>query len=125
MLAELAPGIRIFRDVERLHTGHDYRIALDRAVRRSERFVPLLTPSYVLSKACQDEFNAAWSIREQHELALFFPLALKQASLNDPRMAYLQCEDCMEADLQKLRSSCQNLVRSLGLAAAEATVAAG
>ena len=67
-----APGIRIFRDVLELVTGSDYRVQLDRAVRESRRFLPLLTPEYVLSKACQDEFNAAWSIQQRHDPAFFW-----------------------------------------------------
>lgn len=112
-LRGLHPDVRIFRDTAELRAGHDYRVQLDRAVRRSRRFLPLLTPSYVTSPACQDEFNAAWSIRQRHDPDFFFPLFVSGTKLTDPRMGYLQYEDCTEGDLKKIEEACEKLVEGL------------
>jgi hypothetical protein len=114
ILGGIAPGVRVFRDIRSLNTGKDYRVQLDRAVRSARRFVPLLTAEYVASKACQDEFNAAWFIRERMDPDLFFPIIAHDTTLEDPRMSRLQYDDCREADHGKLRESCQKLAASLG-----------
>jgi O-acetyl-ADP-ribose deacetylase (regulator of RNase III) len=113
MLRRLQPDLRIFRDTAELRAGHDYRVQLDRAVRGSRRFLPLLTPAYVTSIACQDEFNAAWSIRQRHDPDFFFPLFVYGTELTDPRMSYLHYEDCTDADLAKIDAACGRLVERL------------
>jgi ADP-ribosyl-[dinitrogen reductase] hydrolase len=112
-LRSLYPDIRVFRDIWELRTGKDFRVQLDQALRKSHRFLALLTPEYVSSNACKDEFNAAWSIREWHDPEFMLPLFVRSADLDDPRVKYLQYDDCREDDGAKIDDALRGLVRSL------------
>jgi len=107
------PQIRVFQDVSSLNPGIDYRVQLDRAVRASKRFVPLFTEDYLRSKSCQDEFNAAWSIRERHDPHLLFPIFVRGDRPSDPRMAYVQYEDCRDSDVEKINMACRKITYAL------------
>lgn len=116
-LVELHSGIRIFRDRTSLLTGKDYRAQLDRAIRSCRRFVPLLNAEYIRSPACQDEFNAAWSIRQRSDPDLFFPLLIDTTESEDSRITHLQYKDCCRVDTSKLEVACRELLAELGLSA--------
>jgi hypothetical protein len=113
-----APDVKIFRDTDSLHMGRDYRVQLDEAVRQSRRFLPLLTPEYVNSAACKDEFNAAWSIRDRLDHDFLWPVFARDTALDDPRISKIQFEDCREGDRVKIDRTCRKLAESLGLAPA-------
>jgi hypothetical protein len=115
-LRELAPSLRIFRDTRELRVGLDYRVQRDRALRGSRKFVPVLTREYVVSNPCQDEFNAAWNIRDQIDPKLFFPLFVRTIENPEPRIGKLHYHDCTEENPEKLRNACALLVSELGAA---------
>jgi len=107
------PSLVVFRDTKSLRTGRDYRVQLDSAIRTSHRFLPLLSPDYVASKGCQDEFNSAWCIRDRDAPDLFFPVRINEGTLGDIRMEKLHYQSCMPPERQTIERVARLLISEL------------
>lgn len=59
-LLDARSGLRIFVDRQELDVGMAWQPTLFESLEKSRKVVALLSPDYVKSKACQEEFNIAW-----------------------------------------------------------------
>lgn len=111
-LQELRPGIRIFVDHEELNAGAAWQIQIFESLERSRKVVAVLTPDYLTSKACKEEFSIAWIHGNQIGQPLLFPVFALSADLPS-YMAYWQYADAREADAPKLREAALHVVEML------------
>ncbi|MDO5512699.1 toll/interleukin-1 receptor domain-containing protein [Corynebacterium sp.] len=58
-------AFRIYRDKEDLKLGNDWQESLDRAVAGSIAFLPVISPSYLQSENCRQEFNQFQEVLRQ------------------------------------------------------------
>lgn len=128
-LLEAKPDIRLFRDLESLRGGRDYRVQLDDALRRTQRVVVLYSPEYLASTPCQDEFNTAWALHKRGHDGLLAPLFVRRKSVDraveitsqldhDRRRVTLHWAKCYEGDEAAIRRECARVVAQLAPAAA-------
>jgi hypothetical protein len=111
---ELRPDLRVFRDRESLRVGADIMGQLDRAIRSTQRFVPLYSEAYLASNACADEFNSAWNIRQgARRDDLLFPIALGRIEQLDPRMAKTLYRDCGASGTHTIHRAAEELFETL------------
>src|SRR4051794_15578743 len=68
------PGVRLFFDQATLDPGAAWQQTIYEAIDASRYFLALLSPGYLRSKVCQEEFNIALARRRNTGAELLFPL---------------------------------------------------
>ena len=106
------PDIRIFLDRKDLNTGMAWQRELYKALDDCCKVVTLYSQPYLESEVCQEELHIAiFRDRESNEQVLF-PIYLYDAALP----TYLQLKqytDCRNANREKLKEACAQIVASL------------
>lgn len=105
-------GIRLFVDRDNLRTGAVWQHQLFMALDSCQKVVALLSPAYVASDFCVEEFNIAMLRGRSEELKILYPVYLYSAELPTYIRAR-QWSDCREGDTIKLEVTCRNLVSEL------------
>ena len=107
-LLKISPTLRLFRDVTSLRVGgiwqHELYVALD----ASKHVVTLLSPHYVASQFCLEEYNIVVLRDRQDRSNALFPVLLETATLPS-YMQLRQHVDCRPRDRAKLTNMCQTL----------------
>jgi hypothetical protein len=115
LLAELRsirPNIQVFMDREDLRTGSHWLTEIFESLERARKVAVLLSPSYLASKACQDEFNVAWIETNRTNRRLIHPLFIYDTAL-PAHFRLFQYDNCREGDLAKVRAAAERLVQAL------------
>jgi hypothetical protein len=112
------PGIRLFVDRHELSPGAAWQIQIFESLDRCRKVVTLLSPEYVRSKACAEEFNMAWIRARNFDQDLLFPIYVASADL-PTYMLFKQYVDCRDDDGSKLEAAARRLVASLTSAVSE------
>src|SRR5262249_22709749 len=105
-------GIRLFVDRDNLRTGAVWQHQLFMALDSCQKVVALLSPEYVASDFCVEEFNIAMLRGRSEGLEILYPVYLYSAMLPTYIRAR-QWSDCREGDTLKLEVTCRNLVSEL------------
>ncbi len=106
------PKIRVFIDQQELTIGAAWQVQLFESLSRSRKVVALLTPDYVASKACQEEFNIAWIRARRTGEQVLLPVYGYTASLPD-WMRFWQYADCREGDGTRMAAVADQIEASL------------
>jgi len=106
------PGLRLFFDRKSLKTGSAWQPEIFESLDHCHRVVAMLSPSYLASRVCKEEFNIAWVRGREADEDVLFPLYLLTAAL-PTYMKYRQYADCRELDLVKLAGAAAELVALL------------
>lgn len=110
------PDIRIFVDRNELDVGCAWQPAIFESLDRCCKVVALLSPDYLASKVCTEEFNIAWIRGRETDQDIIFPVYLYTAEL-PTYMKYRNFIDCREGSRTKLAEASRRLVAVLGAAA--------
>ncbi len=105
-------GIRLFVDRENLRTGGVWQHQLFMALDSCYKVVTLLSPEYVASDFCLEEFNIAMLRGRSEGLGILYPVYLYSAALPTYIRAR-QWSDCREGNTTKIAATCRNLVSEL------------
>jgi hypothetical protein len=100
-LREAMPGARVFLDRLEIDTGESWQGRIFASIDRCRRVLALLSPAYVHSKICQEEFNLAWRRGENIGRPLLYPVYLHSAEL-PTLMTLPNFIDCREGRLDRL-----------------------
>lgn len=111
-LREIRPNLRVFIDREDLSVGVAWLSAIFANLERARKVAVLLSPSYLASKACKDEFNAAWIEGNRTDRQIIHPIYAFDTSL-PAHMLLFQYDDCRQGDPVKLRAAAERLVATL------------
>ncbi len=101
---------RIFVDELALNPGESWQQAIYDVLDASARIIPLISPDYLESKVCKEEFNIALFRARESDANVLFPIYLRTAAL-PTYMKMINYSDCREADVEKLRIACANVWR--------------
>jgi TIR domain len=112
-LQHLRPGLRVFFDRMTLDVGSAWQQEVYEAIDASRRFLSLLSPSYVESKICVEEFNIALHRRRDIGEEIVFPVYVYSADLPTYMRALVNYEDCREGDAGRMRAACEKLMPNL------------
>ncbi len=108
-LRKAQPQARFFIDRLVLKPGATWHQEIVEALDACRVVVPLLTPSYVASRICKQEYGIAY-FRDVHEEGrLLRPLLLAETHL-PPHMKQHQYEDCRERDRNRIEDACRRLL---------------
>jgi len=105
-------GIRIFLDRDDLRTGGIWQHRLFTAIDTCKKMVALLSPEYISSTFCIDEFNIAMIRGREEVREILYPIYLYSAAL-PTYIRSRQWSDCREGNAVKLVDTCRYLVREL------------
>ena len=101
-LRESNRAARIFVDELELNPGKSWQQAIYDILDASARIVTLISPDYLQSKVCKEEFNIALFRNRESDANILFPIYLKTTVL-PTYMKMVNYADCREADAEKLR----------------------
>jgi hypothetical protein len=111
-LRALNPNLRLFIDRNVINVGSAWQSSLFENLDRCNLIVALLSPEYLQSKVCKEEFNIAWMRSREAANEVLFPIFLYTAGL-PTYMKFRQHLDCREGDQAKLRMAAQMIVDTL------------
>lgn len=105
-------ALRIFLDRKDIDIGSPWQPQIFESLDRCRKVVALLSPGYLKSKVCKEEFNIAWVRSRETEHEILFPVYLFSTNL-PTYMKYRSYFDCREGDEDRLRSACDKLLLAL------------
>ena len=111
-LRRLRPEIRIFVDRKNLDVGCAWQIEIFESLDKCRKIVAMLSPEYIASKVCKEEFNIAWLRGREADDDIIFPLYLYSAPL-PTYMKYKNFLDCREGDAQRIEEASRRLLETL------------
>jgi hypothetical protein len=111
-LRECRPGIRIFLDRKEIDIGSAWQPEIFESLDRCRKVVALLSPDYLGSKVCKEEFNIAWIRSREMEEDVIFPLYLYTTAL-PTYMKYRNYFDCREGDRSKIAEASKKILAAL------------
>lgn len=111
-LMRLRPQTRIFLDKKELEAGVAWQIELYEALDDCRQVIALLSPDYLLSKVCKEEYHIALMRHRQNNGGVLVPIYLHEAKLPTYMRLY-QFHDCREANRDCLTRVCEQLIAAL------------
>lgn len=108
-LRAIKPDVRIFYDRQELDSGAAWQQEIYAALDNCNRVIALLSPTYVLSKVCNEEYNIALLRQRESGRDVLIPLYVASAPLPS-YMKLTQFTDCRERDLDKLKQAAHQLL---------------
>jgi len=104
--------LRVFLDRLELKPGMSWQQHIFEALDDSRRVVSVLSPDYLASKVCKEEFNIAMVRHRESSEEILTPLYLRSANL-PTYMRLLQYVDSREADRSKIEQAAQVILDRL------------
>ncbi len=111
-LREFRPGIKIFVDRKEIDIGSAWQPEVFETLDRCRKVVAMLSPNYLGSKVCKEEFNIAWIRGRETDEDVIFPVYLYTAPL-PTYMKYRNYFDCREGDKAKIAEASKRLLATL------------
>lgn len=108
-LKTLRPGIALFQDKMSIKIGQSWQEEIDQAIEKCQKMIPLLSPSYLNSRACMEEFNLGRLRHRENHGGVLCPIYIKTAHL-PLYMRSIQYIDCRESDMSKIKLACSALL---------------
>lgn len=115
-LRKCRPDLRIFVDRKNIDVGSAWQIEIFETLDRCRKVVALLSPDYLASKACKEEFNIAWIRSRETDQEILFPLYLFTTQDLPTYMKYRNYFDCREGDYSKITIASEKLLDALNRA---------
>ncbi|HEX8874643.1 MAG TPA: toll/interleukin-1 receptor domain-containing protein [Nitrosospira sp.] len=107
------PDIRIFVDRKEIDIGAAWQPEIFENLDKCRKVVALLSPDYLSSKMCKEEYNIAWIRSRENDEEIIFPVYLYTAAL-PTYMKYRNYFDCREGDRLKIVEASKTLLAALG-----------
>jgi TIR domain len=111
-LKEAMPGLRLFIDRKELNAGTAWQHEIYESLDDCQKVVALLTPAYLGSKVCIEEFNIALCRNREASYQILLPVYLYSARL-PTYMKVMQFFDCRECEPARIDELCKTLSHEL------------
>jgi hypothetical protein len=111
-LLKMQPEMRVFVDRKRLNPGSAWQQEIYETLDNCARVIAVLTPAYLLSKVCLEEFNIGLFRSRETDNSILVPIYLYTAQL-PTYMKMLHMLDCRECVDSKVKSACERLAGDL------------
>ena len=106
------PDVRLYVDRKDLNPGSAWQQEIYESLDNCRRIVTFLTPSYLDSKVCLEEYNIAHCRNRESTDKVLLPVYLRTATL-PTYMRLLQFWDCRECDSRKIEDCSSALIKDL------------
>lgn len=107
------PHVRVFLDRLDIKSGAVWQSTIFGAMDRCRRIVALLSPAYLASRMCIEEFNVGLMRNRNAGQEILRPIRMRDARL-ETYMELVQHIDCVEVDRAKIRAAVDTLATGLG-----------
>lgn len=107
------PGIRIFVDRKEIDVGSAWQPEIFETLDKCRKLVAMLSPDYLGSKVCKEEFNIAWIRGRETDEDVIFPIYLYTTPALPTYMKYRNYLDCREGDRSKIAEASKKLLATL------------
>jgi hypothetical protein len=104
-LRQARPRLRLFRDKLAIQPGDSWQYEIDQALESCRKVIVLMSPAYLASPVCGEEFNMARLRHRESNDNVIIPVYLRSATL-PLYMRTLNYVDCREADVRRIREAC-------------------
>ena len=111
-LKDMLPGTRVFVDRFEIDPGAAWQRRIFEGLDRCRCVVSLLTPAYLASEPCLEEFNIAWMRARERREDVLRPLFVSEVNLPTYMRSRLYV-DCREFDSGKLSSAAAAVAQAL------------
>jgi hypothetical protein len=111
-LRESRSDIKIFADRNEIDIGSAWQPEIFESLDRCRKVVAMLSPDYLASKVCKEEFNIAWIRGRETDVEVIFPIYLYTTAL-PTYMKYRTYFDCREGDRSKIAEASTSLLAAL------------
>jgi hypothetical protein len=112
VLRSTRPETTFFVDREQIDNGAAWQRKIFESLDRCKLVVALMTPDYLRSEVCLEEYNIAWMRGRREGRPILRPLFVSGVDL-PTYMDSLNYQDCRERDRQKLADAAAELARFL------------
>ena len=106
------PGLRVFVDRLELKPGAAWQQHIFESLDDSRKVISILSPAYVASKVCQEEYNMAVLRHREAGGGVLLPVYLRTTEM-PTYMKLIQWEDARESDRQLVAAAADRLAREL------------
>lgn len=106
------PGLRIFMDRMELQTGAAWQQDIFESLDQSRRIICALSPNYLASKVCKEEFNIAFLRHREAAEGVLLPVYLRSTEL-PTYMKLIQYEDARDTSPASVARTARSLLRQL------------
>jgi hypothetical protein len=107
-LHALDPSVMVFVDRLAIDPGALWQQDIERSLEASQMIIPLITPGFLRSKPCMEEWAIAKLMHQESSVPVLYPLYTLGDSLPLP-MRIFQYHDCRQADPRKIKEACKAL----------------
>lgn len=104
-------GLNVFLDRSELHVGSVWQQKIFDAMESCRSAIMLLSPDYLVSSVCKEEFSLAWT-RQREDERFMFPILVRDTVL-PPHMKVVTHADCTPSNLNKVRDAVSALSERL------------
>ena len=104
------PGVRIFMDRLELNPGAAWQQTIFDALDDSRLILSVISPAYLKSKMCKEEFNIALQRQRNEDNRLLRPIYLAEVDM-PTYMQMVQYVNCTERDRDRIRNACESIVQ--------------
>ena len=111
-LRESRPGVRIFVDRKAINIWSAWQPEIFENLDKCRKVVAMLSPAYLNSKVCKEEFNIAWIRGRETDSDVIFPIYLYTTEL-PTYMKYRNYFDCREGSEAKIAEASKELLAAL------------
>ncbi|XP_071476688.1 uncharacterized protein [Diadema antillarum] len=111
-LLEEKPDVRIYNSRQKLDAESFWQDQMYELMTKSARVLTVLTPSYLSSEACMEQYNIALCCNRQAHRNILAPFFVETVSL-PTYMGLVQYADCREDLENGIARACGQLVKSL------------
>jgi hypothetical protein len=111
-LREAQPDIRIFVDRHAIDPGAAWQVKIFESLDRCDTVVAMMSPDYLASKMCQEEYAIAMARSRNLDRDLIFPVYLYSADL-PTYMMVRNYVDCREGEPSKIKEVAGAVLRSI------------
>ncbi len=112
-LKDVYPRARLFVDRFEIDLGSSWQQKIFDALDNCGKVVTFLSPQYLKSEICKEEYNIARLRSLKTSKSIIQPILLYSTTL-PTYMETIQYHDCREADKQKLLTACNQIIASIG-----------
>jgi TIR domain len=111
-LLYLEPRLRIFVDKKEINIGSPWQAEIFENIDKCKKVATMLSPQYIESKVCKEEFNIAWVRGRDLDYDLIYPIYIYSAKL-PTYMSYKNYFDCREGNKEQIVEASKRLQTDL------------
>ncbi|XP_077977077.1 uncharacterized protein LOC144432686 [Glandiceps talaboti] len=107
--------VKIFYEKQDLDNDSVWQENMYKVMIKCAKIVTVLSPSYLESSSCTEQYNIALCVNRKTDRHLLAPFYIEKVEFLPTYMGLVQYVDCSPRDITKLAAACQQVVVALSL----------